>query len=87
MVKVSDTVVYTPHAEHFHLHDHGGQGLAAIVGRVYPDGSADLFVLVPGKEPHWQDKVPPYGDHHSFSARAAEPPVTANDNGQQQPAA
>lgn len=54
-------VIYHPHAEHEHLADFADTGLAAIVGRVYPDGTADLFIMPPNKEPYWQDKVP-YGD-------------------------
>lgn len=64
MAIVGDRVHYTPHAEHAHLADY--PALAATVGRVHEDGSADLFVLVPNKEPHWQDAVPEGEGPHTF---------------------
>lgn len=59
-------VLYVPHAEHVHLAEHSA--LAAIVGAENADGTAELLVFVPGKEPHWQNAVPegtgPHTWHH-----------------------
>lgn len=69
-------VRYVPHAEHEHLADHAV--LAAIVGRDHGDGTLDLMVFVPNKEPHWQDAVPagtgPHSWHHLGAMHVEEPP-------------
>lgn len=57
-------VRYVPHAEHTHLAEHAE--LAAIIGREHPDGTADLMVFVPNKEPHWQDRVPEGQGSHTW---------------------
>lgn len=66
MVLIGLPVRYIPHAAHDFLSEFATTGLAAIVGRVYPDGSADLMVFVPNKEPHWQDAVPLGTGPHTF---------------------
>lgn len=68
---LGEVVHFTPHDQHTHLA--GQPEYAAIVGRVYPDGSADLFVLVPNKEAHWQDAVPEGDTHHTH--RSITPPT------------
>lgn len=59
-------VVYQPHADHTHLAEYAASGLAAIIGRVHPDGTADLMVFVPNKKPHWQDAVPRGDGPHTW---------------------
>jgi hypothetical protein len=68
---LGETVHYTPHRLHTHLHDQ--PEYAAVVGRVYPDGSADLAVLVPNREVTWMDKVPEGDSHHCH--RSITPPA------------
>jgi hypothetical protein len=59
---LGEIVHYTPHREHAHMQKQ--PEYAAVVGRVYPDGSADLAVLVPNKELVWHDRVPIGDSHH-----------------------
>lgn len=66
MAQVGNAVIYTPHAGYDHLTDYAGQGLAATIGRMHADGTADLFVLVPNKEAHWQDAVPEGTGPHTW---------------------
>ena len=57
---LGEIVHYIPHAEHTHM---VGREYAAIVTEVNPDGSADLTVFVPNREPvHFEDV--PVGDSH-----------------------
>jgi hypothetical protein len=58
---LGEVVHYFPHPDHpvMTQPEH-----AAIVGRVYADGGADLLVLVPNREPTWLTKVPQGDSHH-----------------------
>ncbi len=71
-------VQFVPHAEHYHLTDH--PVLAATIGRLNADGTADLAVFVPNKEMSWMDKVPqgtgPYTWHH-LTPDGSEPATEA----------
>ena len=72
---LGETVHYTPHRDFTHL---GPQKeFAAIVGAVHPDGSADLFVLVPNRAPFWADRVPVGDAHHSHRSIAHAGAVAA----------
>ena len=65
MARIGDRVTFRPHAEHEHLNAH--PELVAIVGQLHAGGTADLFVLVPNKEPIWADGVPEGFGPYTFS--------------------
>lgn len=69
---LGEVVHYTPHPEHTHLTQ---PEYAAVVGRVHPDGTADLAVMVPNRELMWVDKVPVGDSHHCHRSimRPVEP--------------
>lgn len=91
MPKLGETVLYTPHVEHTHLHGDWQErrradpeapppAYPAIVGGVNDDDTVALHVLVPNREPHWQDNVPAHSGqaddpgHHTFRSLDAAPP-------------
>lgn len=40
---------------------------AATVGRIHPDGTADLHILIPNKDAKWVERVP-FGEGHGTFA-------------------
>ena len=53
---LSTTVIYTVHSGHEGMHEE--TKFAGLAGRVHPDGTADLIVFPPNREPRWVNKVP-----------------------------
>jgi hypothetical protein len=65
------SVVYTVHEGHTAMQD--VTEIAGIIGDVNADGTADLVLFAPNREPRWIENVPMGTGPHSF--RLAHSPV------------